>query len=159
MSRILSNFSVTALGRSKTVHKDEGRFKEKRRFKSGSKGQSGTNTLLETRNELCIKNSNCHPEAGHLTAPHLCPNKTRLRAVSAGPQNPWRTIYKHPRKPGERRGTSKTYPPLEPKGKQCGGKGDKGNGGGIQTEKESCGWCLLRIFFFCLLARFSNPRK
>lgn len=65
MSRILSNFSVTALGRSKTVHKDEGRFKEKRRFKSGSKGQSGTNTLLKTRNdELCIKNSNCHPEAG-----------------------------------------------------------------------------------------------
>lgn len=34
VSRILSNFSVTRLGRSKTVHKDEGRFKEKRHFKS-----------------------------------------------------------------------------------------------------------------------------
>ena len=85
MSRILSNFSVTALGRSKTVHKDEGRFKEKRRFKSGSKGQSGTNTLLETRNELCIKKFQLSSRSRTKTAPCLCPNKTRLRAVSAGP--------------------------------------------------------------------------
>lgn len=70
------------------------------------------------------------------TAPSLCPNKTRLRAVSAGPQNPWRTIYKHPGKPGERRGTSKTYPPLEPKGKQCGGKGTSGMEVGRRQRKR-----------------------
>lgn len=108
----------------------------------------GTNTLLETRNELCIKNSNCQPATGprQKTALCLCPNKTRLRAVSVGPQNPWRTIYKHPGKPGERRGTSKTYPPLESKGKQCGGKGDKWEQR-WGTDREY-GWCVLRIFFF-----------
>lgn len=58
------NFSVSLLRRSKTVHEDEPRFKEKRCFKTNTWLQGlecRTNTLIETPNKIYIKNSNYQP--------------------------------------------------------------------------------------------------
>lgn len=124
------------------------------------RGRVGTNTLLETRNELCIKNSNGQPATGprQKTALCLCPNKTRLRTVSVGPQNPWRTIYNHPGKPGERRKERdfKNFSSFRTQRKA------------VRRERRQVGtevghrqriWMVRVEDFSFLLARFSNPRK
>lgn len=105
----LSELLVIMQERSKPVHKDELRVPEmflNRWLQGGGEGEA--NPLLETPNNIYIKNSNCQPASLEQERVRcLCPSNAGRSAIYAGLQTPYNHLYSG--KLGEKNLTTKIH--------------------------------------------------